>query len=170
MSSWFRGLGFSLGQSLGQEGGSLASPTGQVSSCTIDMPVEVSKAVEAGSLRCRRKKIEATESRLRSENTRLEKCCTDLGKKDEASQFQINLQSTSYQNQLQQKQVEISHFQASQMAVQKQLLSVQSAAHSVPSGVGGVPATKAPCSFGYGLSEICKLQHTIKVLEQNRSQ
>ncbi|KAM4862399.1 LOW QUALITY PROTEIN: thyroid receptor-interacting protein 11-like [Urocitellus parryii] len=170
MSSWFRGLGFGLGQSLGQEGGSLASPTGQVSSCTIDMPVEVSIAVEACSLRCRRKKIEATESSLRSENTRLEKYCTDLEKNDEVSQFQINLQSTSYQNQLQQKQVEISHLQASQMAVQKQLLSRQSAAQSVPSGVGGVPATKALCSFGCGLSEIYKLQHTIKVLEQNRSQ
>uniref|UniRef100_A0A8C6EQY8 Uncharacterized protein n=1 Tax=Marmota marmota marmota TaxID=9994 RepID=A0A8C6EQY8_MARMA len=71
MSSWFRGLSFGLGQSLGQVGGSLASPTGQVSSCTIDMPVEVSKAVEASSLRCRRKKIEATESSLRSENTTL---------------------------------------------------------------------------------------------------
>ncbi|KAM5147394.1 thyroid receptor-interacting protein 11-like [Callospermophilus lateralis] len=170
MSSWFRGLGFSLGQSLGQVGGSLASPTGQVSSCTIDMPVEVSKAVEAGSLRCRRKKIEATESRLTSENTTLKKYCIDLEKNDEASQFKMNLQSTSYQNQLQQKQGEISHLQASQMEVQKQLLSLHSAAQSVPSGVGGVPATKAPCSFGYGLNEICNLQHTIKVLEQNRSQ
>ncbi|VTJ91050.1 Hypothetical predicted protein, partial [Marmota monax] len=127
MFSWFRGLAFSLGQFLGQF---LASPTGQVSSCIIDMPVEVSKAVEDSSLRCRRKKIEATESRLRSENTRLKKYCTDLEKKDEASQIQINLQSTSYQNQLQQKQVDISHLQASQMALQEQMLSLQSAAQS----------------------------------------
>ncbi|KAG3293002.1 hypothetical protein H1C71_014488 [Ictidomys tridecemlineatus] len=170
MSSLFRGLGSGLGQSLGQVGGSLASPTGQVSNCTIDMPVEVSKALEAHSLHCRRKKIEARKSRLRSENKRLKKHCTDLEKKHEASELQINLQSTSYRNQLQQKQVEISHLQANQMALQEQLLSLQSAAQSVPSGAGGVPATSAPCSSGNGLSEICKLQHTIKVLEQNRSQ
>ncbi|VTJ88225.1 Hypothetical predicted protein [Marmota monax] len=170
MSSWFRGLSFGLGQSLGQVGGGLAYPTGQVSSCTIDMPVEVSKAVEASSLRCWRKKIEATESSLRSENTTLKKHCTDLEKNDEASQLQINFQSTSYQNQLQQKQVEISHLQASQMALQEQLLSLQSAAQSIPSGAGGVPATSTLCLFGYGLSEVCKLQNTIKVLEQNQSQ
>ncbi|VTJ89493.1 Hypothetical predicted protein [Marmota monax] len=134
------------------------------------MPVEVSKAVEAHSLHCQRKKIEARKSRLRSENKRLKKYCSDLEKKHEASELQINLQSTSYRNQLQQKQVEISHLQASQMALQEQVLGLQSAAQSVPSGAGGVPATSAPCSSGNGLSEICKLQHTIKVLEQNRSQ
>uniref|UniRef100_UPI001A9D3F16 thyroid receptor-interacting protein 11-like n=1 Tax=Ictidomys tridecemlineatus TaxID=43179 RepID=UPI001A9D3F16 len=183
MFSWFRGLGFSWGQYLGQVGGSLASPTGQVSSGTIDMPVEVSKAVEDSSLHCQRKKIETTESRLRSENTRLKKYCTDLEKKDEASQLQINLQSTSYQNQLQQKQVDIGHLQASQMALQEQVLNLQSAAQSVPSGAGGVPATSAPCEVGHWRrntqvqgtndshqNEISKLHHTIKVLEQNRSQ
>ncbi|XP_007105106.2 thyroid receptor-interacting protein 11 isoform X4 [Physeter macrocephalus] len=65
----------------------------------------------------------------------------------------------SYRNQLQQKEVEISHLKARQIALQDQLLKLQSAAQSVISGAGGVPATAASTSFGYGLSHHASAFH-----------
>ncbi|KAM4830894.1 thyroid receptor-interacting protein 11 isoform X1 [Urocitellus parryii] len=224
MSSWLGGLGSGLGHSLGQVGGSLASLTDQISSFTRDMLLDDLENAEAGLPNCQRKEVEGTESTLRSENERLKKYCTDLEEKHEASELQIKHQSASYRNQLQQKEVEISHLKARQIALQDQLLKLQSAAQSVQSGAGGIPTTTAPSSFVYGMSshfsafrdddmdfsdiissqqeinrlsievsrlesevghwrhiaeaqgthnsdqsEICKLQNTIKVLEQNRS-
>ncbi|XP_007105104.2 thyroid receptor-interacting protein 11 isoform X2 [Physeter macrocephalus] len=158
MSSWLGGLGFGLGQSLGQVGGSLASLTGQISNFTKDMLMEGTEEVEELP-NARRKEVEAIHTILRSENERLRKLCTDLEEKHEASELQIKQQSMSYRNQLQQKEVEISHLKARQIALQDQLLKLQSAAQSVISGAGGVPATAASTSFGYGLSHHASAFH-----------
>ncbi|XP_040333979.1 thyroid receptor-interacting protein 11 isoform X1 [Herpailurus yagouaroundi] len=152
MSSWLGGLGSGLGQSLGQVGGSLASLTGQISNFTKDMLMEGTEEVEAELPNARRKEIEAIHAILRSENERLKKLCTDLEEKHEASELQIKQQSTIYRNQLQQKEVEISHLKARQIALQDQVLKLQSAAQSVNSGAGRVPAAPASSSFGYGIS------------------
>uniref|UniRef100_A0A8C9QLK2 Uncharacterized protein n=1 Tax=Spermophilus dauricus TaxID=99837 RepID=A0A8C9QLK2_SPEDA len=48
MSSWFRGLGSSLGHSLGQVGDSLASLTGHTSNVTEDGVLDEFEDVEAG--------------------------------------------------------------------------------------------------------------------------
>ncbi|XP_059770829.1 thyroid receptor-interacting protein 11 isoform X1 [Balaenoptera ricei] len=159
MSSWLGGLGSGLGQSLGQVGGSLASLTGQISNFTKDMLMEGTEEVEAELPNARRKEVEAIHAILRSENERLKKLCTDLEEKHEASELQIKQQSMSYRNQLQQKEVEISHLKARQIALQDQLLKLQSAAQSVISGAGGVPATTASPSFGYGLSHHASAFH-----------
>ncbi|XP_026976165.1 thyroid receptor-interacting protein 11 isoform X2 [Sagmatias obliquidens] len=158
MSSWLGGLGSGLGQSLGQVGGSLASLTGQISNFTKDMLMEGTEDVEELP-NARRKEVEAIHTILRSENERLKKVCTDLEEKHEASELQIKQQSMSYRNQLQQKEVEISHLKARQIALQDQLLKLQSAAQSVISGAGGVPATAASPSFSYGLSHHASAFH-----------
>lgn len=116
------------------------------------MLMEGTEEVEAELPDSRTKEIEAIHAILRSENERLKKLCTDLEEKHEASEIQIKQQSSSYRNQLQQKEVEISHLKARQIALQDQLLKLQSAAQSVPSGAGGVPATTASSSFAYGIS------------------
>ncbi|XP_077637113.1 thyroid receptor-interacting protein 11 isoform X1 [Crocuta crocuta] len=149
MSSWLGGLGSGLGQSLGQVGGSLASLTGQISNFTKDMLMEGTEEVEAELPNSRRKEIEAIHAILRSENERLKKLCTDLEEKLEASELQIKQQSTNYRYQLQQKEVEISHLKARQIALQDQVLKLQSAAQAVHPGAGGPPAAPA---FAYGLS------------------
>uniref|UniRef100_A0A452SW31 Thyroid hormone receptor interactor 11 n=1 Tax=Ursus americanus TaxID=9643 RepID=A0A452SW31_URSAM len=159
MSSWLGGLGSGLGQSLGQVGGSLASLTDQISNFTKDMLMEGTEEVEAELPNSRRKEIEAIHTILRSENERLKKLCTDLEEKHEASELQIKQQSTSYRNQLQQKEVEISHLKARQMALQDQLLKLQAAAQATPSGAGGVPAAPAPSPFGYRVSHHASAFH-----------
>uniref|UniRef100_A0A452FVU9 Thyroid hormone receptor interactor 11 n=1 Tax=Capra hircus TaxID=9925 RepID=A0A452FVU9_CAPHI len=152
MSSWLGGLGSGLGQSLGQVGGSLASLTGQISNFTKDMLMEGTEEVEADLPNARRKEVEAIHTILRSENERLKKLCADLEEKHEASELQIKQQSMNYRHQLQQKEVEISHLKARQIALQDQLLKLQSAAQPVDSGAGGGPAATASSPFGYGLS------------------
>ncbi|XP_052041189.1 thyroid receptor-interacting protein 11 isoform X2 [Apodemus sylvaticus] len=151
MSSWLGGLGSGLGQSLGQVGGSLASLTGQISNFTKDMLMEGTEDVpdlpNSG-----REENEATHSVLRSENERLKKLYTDLEEKHEASELQIKQQSSSYRNQLQQKEEEINHLKARQTALQDELLRLQSAAQSAHSGSGSAPAASAPSSFSYGVS------------------
>ncbi|XP_036986127.2 thyroid receptor-interacting protein 11 isoform X1 [Artibeus jamaicensis] len=154
MSSW---LG-SLGSGLGQVGGSLASLTGQISNFTKDMLMEEAEEVEAKLPNSIRKEIEATVTILRSENERLKKLCTDLEEKLEASELQIKHQSASYRNQLQQKEVEISHLKARQSALQDQLQKLQSAAHSASSGAGGGPAAIAS-SFSYGVGHHASAFH-----------
>ncbi|XP_006839630.1 PREDICTED: thyroid receptor-interacting protein 11 [Chrysochloris asiatica] len=159
MSSWLGGLGSGLGQSLGQVGGSLASITGQISNFTKDMLMEDTEELEAELPNSRRKDIEAIHAILRSENERLKKVCSDLEEKHEASELQIKQQSTSYRNQLQQKEVEISHLKARQIALQEELLKVRSAAQSVPSGSGRAPPTSASTSFGYDVSHHASTFH-----------
>lgn len=107
----------------------------------------------------RRKEIEAIHAILRSENERLKKLCTDLEEKHEASELQIKQLSTSYRNQLQQKEVEISHLKARQLALQDQLLKLQSAAQPLGPGAGAVPATTASSSFSYGVGHHASAFH-----------
>ncbi|XP_041489082.1 thyroid receptor-interacting protein 11 isoform X2 [Microtus oregoni] len=152
MSSWFGGLGSGLGQSLGQVGGSLASLTDQISNFTKDMLMEGTEDVPVDFSSSGREENEATHSVLRSENERLKKLYTDLEEKHEASELQIKQQSASYRTQLQQKEEEVSHLKARQIALQDELRRLQSAAQSVHSGSGGVPAAAASPSFSYGIS------------------
>lgn len=147
MSSWLGGLGSGLGQSLGQVGGSLASLTGQISNFTKDMLLEGAEEVEDLS-NSRRNEIEAIHAVLKSENERLRKLCVDLEEKHEAAELQLKQQSASYRSQLQQKEVEISHLKARQLALQDQLLKLQ----SVHSGAASAPAASAASAFGYGAS------------------
>ncbi|KAM7155543.1 thyroid receptor-interacting protein 11 isoform 1-T1 [Molossus nigricans] len=159
MSSWLGGFGSGLGQSLGQVGGSLASLTGQISNFTKDMLMEGTEEVEAELPNSRTKEIEATHAFLRLENERLKKLCSDLEEKHEASELQIKHQSTSYRNQLQQKEVEISHLKARHMALQDQLLRLQSAPQGVNSEAGSIPTTTASSSFSYGVSHQASAFH-----------
>ncbi|XP_028633097.1 thyroid receptor-interacting protein 11 isoform X3 [Grammomys surdaster] len=152
MSSWLGGLGSGLGQSLGQVGGSLASLTGQISNFTKDMLMEGTEDVPADLPNSGREENEATHSVLRSENERLKKLYTDLEEKHEASELQIKQQSSSYRSQLQQKEEEINHLKARQIALQDELLRLQAAAQSVHSGSGSAPAASASSSFSYGIS------------------
>ncbi|KAM7155544.1 thyroid receptor-interacting protein 11 isoform 2-T2 [Molossus nigricans] len=158
MSSWLGGFGSGLGQSLGQVGGSLASLTGQISNFTKDMLMEGTEEVEELP-NSRTKEIEATHAFLRLENERLKKLCSDLEEKHEASELQIKHQSTSYRNQLQQKEVEISHLKARHMALQDQLLRLQSAPQGVNSEAGSIPTTTASSSFSYGVSHQASAFH-----------
>lgn len=111
---------------------------------TEDVPVDFSSSG--------REENEATHSVLRSENERLKKLYTDLEEKHEASELQIKQQSASYRTQLQQKEEEVSHLKARQIALQDELRRLQSAAQSVHSGSGGVPTATASPSFSYGVS------------------
>ncbi|XP_028744132.1 thyroid receptor-interacting protein 11 isoform X2 [Peromyscus leucopus] len=151
MSSWLGGLGSGLGQSLGQVGGSLASLTGQISNFTKDMLMEGTEDVP-DLLNSGREENEATHSVLRSENERLKKLYTDLEEKHEASELQIKQQSSSYRSQLQQKEEEINHLKARQIALQDELLRLQSTAQSVHPGSGRVPAATSSPSLSYGIS------------------
>ncbi|KAL1789577.1 thyroid receptor-interacting protein 11 isoform X2 [Sigmodon hispidus] len=151
MSSWLGGLGSGLGQSLGQVGGSLASLTDQISNFTKDMLMEGTEDVP-DLPNFGREENEATHAVLRSENERLKKLYSDLEEKHEASELQIKQQSSSYRSQLQQKEEEISHLKARQIALQDELLRLQSAAQSVRPGSGSVPAATTSPSFSYGMS------------------
>ncbi|XP_042720307.1 thyroid receptor-interacting protein 11 isoform X1 [Lagopus leucura] len=147
MASWLGGLGSGLGQSLGQVGGSLSSLTGQISSFTKDILLEGAEevgdaATELHVSNSRFREIESINAAQKSENERLKKVCSDLEEKHEAAELQIKQLSVEYRNQLQQKEVEISHLKARQNALQEQLQKLQTAAQSAQLG-GGVsqPAT-----------------------------
>ncbi|XP_007658711.2 thyroid receptor-interacting protein 11 [Ornithorhynchus anatinus] len=159
MSSWFGGLGSGLGQSLGQVGGSLSSLTGQISNFTKDMLLEGAVEVEdpVAELQVsnsRMKEIEMIHTTLRSENDRLKKVCNDLEEKHEAAELQIKQQSTDYRNQLQQKEVEISHLKARQNALQEQLQKLETAAQSGQIGAGSSPSATLSASFVPGFSHV----------------
>ncbi|XP_026568962.1 thyroid receptor-interacting protein 11 isoform X1 [Pseudonaja textilis] len=153
MSSWLGGLGAGFGQSLvGQVGGSLSTLTGQISSFTKDMLLEgteevggpaVDFPVSDNSLR----DVESLHSALRSENDRLKKFCNDLEEKNEVAELQIKQKSIDYRNQLQQKEVEISHLKARQNALQEQLQKMQSAAQSSQLKPVGSPSATTSASF-----------------------
>uniref|UniRef100_A0A8B9I377 Thyroid hormone receptor interactor 11 n=1 Tax=Anser brachyrhynchus TaxID=132585 RepID=A0A8B9I377_9AVES len=146
MASWLGGLGSGLGQSLGQVGGSLSSLTGQLSSFTKDILLEGAEevgdaATELHVSNSRLREIESINAAQKSENERLKKICSDLEEKHEAAELQVKQLSIEYRNQLQQKEVEISHLKARQNALQEQLQKVQTAAQSSQSAAGLQPAT-----------------------------
>ncbi|XP_035395424.1 thyroid receptor-interacting protein 11 isoform X1 [Cygnus atratus] len=146
MASWLGGLGSGLGQSLGQVGGSLSSLTGQLSSFTKDILLEGAEevgdaATELHVSNSRLREIESINAAQKSENERLKKICSDLEEKHEAAELQVKQLSIEYRNQLQQKEVEISHLKARQNALQEQLQKVQTAARSSQSAAGLQPAT-----------------------------
>ncbi|NWT84256.1 TRIPB protein, partial [Lanius ludovicianus] len=142
------GLGSGLGQSLGQVGDSLSSLTGQISSFTKDILLE--GAEEVGELHVsnsRLREIESINAAQKLENDRLKKVCSDLEEKHEAAELQIKQLSIEYRNQLQQKEVEISHLKARQNALQEQLQKVQTAAQTAQLGAGVLPAATASASY-----------------------
>uniref|UniRef100_A0A493TTL7 Thyroid hormone receptor interactor 11 n=1 Tax=Anas platyrhynchos platyrhynchos TaxID=8840 RepID=A0A493TTL7_ANAPP len=146
MASWLGGLGSGLGQSLGQVGGSLSSLTGQLSSFTKDILLEGAEevgdaATELHVSNSRLREIESINAALKSENERLKKICSDLEEKHEAAELQVKQLTIEYRNQLQQKEVEISHLKARQNALQEQLQKVQTAAQLSQSAAGLQPAT-----------------------------
>ncbi|XP_059505028.1 thyroid receptor-interacting protein 11 [Stegostoma tigrinum] len=135
MSSWFGGIGSGLGQSLGQVGGSLTSLTGQLSSFTKDMLAEGAEEVrdaasELHVSNSRLKDVETAYSAQKSEYERLKKLYSDLEEKEAAAELQIKQLSSEYRNQLQQKEVTISHLKARQNSLQDQVQKLQSAAQS----------------------------------------
>ncbi|XP_074959837.1 thyroid receptor-interacting protein 11 isoform X2 [Phalacrocorax aristotelis] len=152
MASWLGGLGSGLGQSLGQVGGSLSSLTGQISSFTKDILLEGAEevgdaATELHVSNSRLREIESINATQKLENERLKKVCSDLEEKHEAAELQIKQLSIEYRNQLQQKEVEISHLKARQNALQEQLRKVQAAAQSAQLGAGVLPPTSTSASY-----------------------
>ncbi|XP_067153047.1 thyroid receptor-interacting protein 11 isoform X5 [Apteryx mantelli] len=152
MASWLGGLGSGLGQSLGQVGGSLSSLTGQISSFTKDILLEGAEevgdaATELHVSNSRLREVENINAAQKSENERLKKVCSDLEEKHESAELQIKQLSIEYRNQLQQKEVEISHLKARQNALQEQLQKVQTAAQSAQSGAGVLPPATTSASF-----------------------
>ncbi|XP_063146304.1 thyroid receptor-interacting protein 11 [Candoia aspera] len=153
MASWLGGLGAGFGQSLvGQVGGSLSTLTGQISSFTKDMLLEGTEEVGDATVdfpasNSSLRDIESIHATLRSENDRLKKFCNDLEEKNEVAELQIKQQSIDYRNQLQQKEVEISHLKARQNALQEQLQKMQSAAQS--SQLGTIVSSSATTSVPF---------------------
>uniref|UniRef100_A0A8C6Z3L7 Thyroid hormone receptor interactor 11 n=1 Tax=Nothoprocta perdicaria TaxID=30464 RepID=A0A8C6Z3L7_NOTPE len=149
MASWLGGLGSGLGQSLGQVGGSLSSLTGHISSFTKDILLEGAEevATELHVSNSRLREVESINAAQKSENERLKKVCSDLEEKHESAELQIKQLSIEYRNQLQQKEVEISHLKARQNALQEQLQKVQTAAQSAQLGAGVLPPTTTSASF-----------------------
>ncbi|XP_025935117.1 thyroid receptor-interacting protein 11 isoform X5 [Apteryx rowi] len=152
MASWLGGLGSGLGQSLGQVGGSLSSLTGQISSFTKDILLEGAEevgdaATELHVSNSRLREVESINAAQKSENERLKKVCSDLEEKHESAELQIKQLSIEYRNQLQQKEVEISHLKARQNALQEQLQKVQTAAQSAQPGAGVLPPATTSASF-----------------------
>ncbi|NWQ68702.1 TRIPB protein, partial [Neopipo cinnamomea] len=154
MASWLGGLGSGLGQSLGQVGDSLSSLTGQISSFTKDILLEGAEEVGATELHVsnsRLREIESINAAQKFENDRLKKVCSDLEEKHEAAELQIKQLSIEYRNQLQQKEVEISHLKARQNALQEQLQKVQTAAQTAQLGAGVLPPATASASYVPGV-------------------
>ncbi|XP_041069859.1 thyroid receptor-interacting protein 11 isoform X1 [Carcharodon carcharias] len=144
MSSWFGGIG----SGLGHVGGSLSSLTGQLSSFTKDMLAEGAEEVQdaASELQVsnsRLKDVETAYSAQKSEYERLKKLYSDLEEKEAAAELQIKHLSSEYRNQLQQKEVTISHLKARQNSLQDQVQKLQSAAQSSQVGVTSSTASTA---------------------------
>ncbi|NWH78694.1 TRIPB protein, partial [Piaya cayana] len=95
----------------------------------------------------RLRETESINAALKLENERLKKLCSDLEEKHEAAELQIKQLSVEYRNQLQQKEVEISHLKARQNALQEQLQKVQKAAQSAQLGDGVLPPATTSASY-----------------------
>ncbi|KAF1600621.1 Thyroid receptor-interacting protein 11, partial [Eudyptes chrysolophus] len=95
----------------------------------------------------RLREIESINAAQKLENERLKKVCSDLEEKHEAAELQIKQLSIEYRNQLQQKEVEISHLKARQNALQEQLQKVQTASQSAQLGAGVLPPVATSASY-----------------------
>ncbi|KFO89512.1 Thyroid receptor-interacting protein 11, partial [Buceros rhinoceros silvestris] len=95
----------------------------------------------------RLREIESINAAQKFENERLKKICSDLEEKHEAAELQIKQLSIEYRNQLQQKEVEISHLKARQNALQEQLQKLQTAAQSAQLGAGVLPPVTTSASY-----------------------
>uniref|UniRef100_A0A8C0EIN7 Thyroid hormone receptor interactor 11 n=1 Tax=Bubo bubo TaxID=30461 RepID=A0A8C0EIN7_BUBBB len=95
----------------------------------------------------RLREIESINAAQKFENERLKKVCSDLEEKHEAAELQIKQLSIEYRNQLQQKEVEISHLKARQNALQEQLQKVQMAAQSAQLRAGVVPPAATSTTY-----------------------
>ncbi|KAF1629445.1 Thyroid receptor-interacting protein 11, partial [Eudyptes filholi] len=95
----------------------------------------------------RLREIESINAAQKLENERLKKVCSDLEEKHEAAELQIKQLSIEYRNQLQQKEVEISHLKARQNALQEQLQKVQTASQSARLGAGVLPPAATSASY-----------------------
>ncbi|KFQ58666.1 Thyroid receptor-interacting protein 11, partial [Pelecanus crispus] len=95
----------------------------------------------------RLREVESINAAQKFENERLKKVCSDLEEKHEAAELQIKQLSIEYRNQLQQKEVEISHLKARQNALQEQLQKVQTAAQSAQLGAGVLPPATTSASY-----------------------
>ncbi|KAF1559425.1 Thyroid receptor-interacting protein 11, partial [Eudyptes schlegeli] len=95
----------------------------------------------------RLREIESINAAQKLENERLKKVCSDLEEKHEAAELQIKQLSIEYRNQLQQKEVEISHLKARQNALQEQLQKVQTASQSAQLGAGVLPPAATSASY-----------------------
>ncbi|KFV45730.1 Thyroid receptor-interacting protein 11, partial [Gavia stellata] len=104
-------------------------------------------AAELHMSNSRLREIESINAAQKSENERLKKVCSDLEEKHEAAELQIKQLSIEYRNQLQQKEVEISHLKARQNALQEQLQKVQTAAQSAQLGAGVLPPASTSASY-----------------------
>ncbi|XP_040850048.1 thyroid receptor-interacting protein 11-like [Ochotona curzoniae] len=146
MSSWLGSIGSGLGLSLGQVGGSLVSLTGHISNFTKDRFLkgaeEVVELPTSG-----RGEIELLHLFFKSENERLQNQCTDLEEKHELLQQQMKQQSTSYTDQLQHKDREISYLKERQAELQHQLLKLQSGL-SAPRCIAVTYTTSSTFSYG----------------------
>ncbi|XP_040850061.1 thyroid receptor-interacting protein 11-like [Ochotona curzoniae] len=146
MSSWLGSIGSGLGHSLGQVGGSLVSLTGHISNFTKDRFLkgaeEVVELPTSG-----RGEIELLHLFYKSENERLQNLCTDLEEKHELLQQQMKQQSTSYTDQLQHKDREISYLKERQAELQHQLLKLQSGL-SAPRCIAVTYTTSSTLSYG----------------------
>ncbi|NXN11177.1 TRIPB protein, partial [Indicator maculatus] len=95
----------------------------------------------------RLREVESINAAQKFENERLKKVCSDLEEKHEAAELQIKQLSVEYRNQLQQKEVEISHLKARQNALQEQLQKVQTAAQSAQLGIDVLPPDTTSASY-----------------------
>ncbi|NXL27501.1 TRIPB protein, partial [Glaucidium brasilianum] len=95
----------------------------------------------------RLREIESINAAQKFENERLKKVCSDLEEKHEAAELQIKQLSIEYRNQLQQKEVEISHLKARQNALQEQLQKVQTAAQSAQLRAGVLPPAATSATY-----------------------
>ncbi|KFM08576.1 Thyroid receptor-interacting protein 11, partial [Aptenodytes forsteri] len=95
----------------------------------------------------RLREIESINAAQKLENERLKKVCSDLEEKHEAAELQIKQLSLEYRNQLQQKEVEISHLKARQNALQEQLQKIQTASQSAQLGAGVLPPAATSASY-----------------------
>ncbi|KFW76026.1 Thyroid receptor-interacting protein 11, partial [Manacus vitellinus] len=134
----------------------LSSLTGQISSFTKDILLEGAEevgdaATELHMSNSRLREIESINAAQKFENDRLKKVCSDLEEKHEAAELQIKQLSIEYRNQLQQKEVEISHLKARQNALQEQLQKVQTAAQTAQLGAGVLPPATASASYVPGV-------------------